>query len=166
MINWVHKYLLRCKWELYKTGIETNTSNLALAFNTIGLFNVKHMPKITLSVCTHYYITAPAVSLQQMVNELQTALNNLKANGLITPVEGDGNSTTIRLDQWCLSHTLTQYADLTIYDAYQTMTAILLEIKDIAPLSKYSYIDRRCIRSLMSYLMLVEIIGTIAYGNK
>ena len=164
MFKWLKRYLFRCKWDVYRNKVVEYENNILLiAFSGLTLLDDIAVEEITLLDCSKYYLIPPSYSLHNMLLELQTALNCLRANGTIVPPDGMENVNKIRLDTWYLTDQLEVYEHLTILTAYLEAVNILSQIKMTVQTKQYSYIERRCKRSITSFNMLTEVMGIIIY---
>lgn len=158
------RYLLRCKWDVYRDNVNKNGDSVLLtAFSGLTLLKDMVIDEITLLECSEYYITPPSYSLHNMLLELRTALQGLRTDGTIIPLKCDENITRLRLDTWYLTDQIDDYKHLTILTAYLEAVNILNQIKDTVSVKQYTYIERRCRRSITSFNILTEVIGIIIY---
>jgi len=161
MYKWIHKYKLRVKWQQYQQLRTKDINLLTLAYASIDLFNDYNYPRITLSKATHYYIESANPSLYNMLSEFTQAVTEYQTTNKITPIDSL-ESKSIRLDTWCLRDNQ-YYTDVLIYDCYLEMTKLLSKLQVTTLQVNNSYIERRCKKCLLSYLTLVDVLGTIVY---
>jgi len=164
----LQRFILHYKWKkLSPDLIDERIPVLKRALIATKLFCDVNKPEVSLKSCREYYLKPPTHSLHTMLSELSRAREEFQKTGSITPAIDVGMPELIRVDKWCSAKELDAYRGIDIYQGYQIACGLVKELHGLIKTDNHvSYIERRCKKALITFILLTELLGFIKYDEK
>lgn len=161
------KFLPRWYWYCYcrnfrKDGLLEISVESVLAAKFI--FDLRGIKPISKLKCRDYYIEPPIDSLYNLLYYLKEATNLLDKKGELPSKESIGMEN-IRLDQWMEMPNDCGWTGIDLLEAVKLVGNYISHIVENKGDIPDTYTDRRLKRSLECYLIMVELLGEVNYGN-
>ena len=168
----IRGYLLKRRWQEYieeytdEHGVLTHDWNSVMKATEI--FQKENAPIISRLQSQEFSINPAVDSLYNLLISLEFQILELELQGVVSGTKARGDNENIRLDRWCKQPKSSEFGEQDIVSGFFLMTE---KIKRLERVRKErgsvepEYLERKLGRIFDSYIMMLEIIGELTYGN-